>query len=142
MFDYSGRFWINSKIISFWDYPETKQILFDLLNKINEKMELIYHIKVDFSDFQIEIVKQLSDNPIDIDYVLIDIKNYTGSKDLSDDVLNAPHLLPPDEKKKHPQMIAAKRNDIDLKGKKENSWRNLARRDFYLKKDIAEKIKK
>ena len=48
MFKYSGRFWMDSKAISFWDYPENKDVLFKLLDKINEKMELIYNFKVDF----------------------------------------------------------------------------------------------
>jgi len=139
MFQYSGRLWLEEKIISFWDYPENYETLLNLLNKINEKLELIYRFKIDFSDFKIEVkVQGDPNNELDFDYNLIPISNYEKSEKLSDKELNIPHLLSPEEKKKHPQMVAAKQSDIKYLGKKENKWDSLAKRNYVLNKNVAE----
>lgn len=43
---YQGRYWINKKILSFWEYPKDKKILLDLLQKIDNKL----------NDIKIEII--------------------------------------------------------------------------------------
>jgi hypothetical protein len=34
-FKYAGRFWKDKKVISFWQYPETKDELDEIINEIN-----------------------------------------------------------------------------------------------------------
>jgi len=36
-FDVFGRYWINTKILSFWTYPKNKQELDEIINNINKK---------------------------------------------------------------------------------------------------------
>lgn len=37
---YDGRLWTNHKVISFWKYPETKTILFNILKDLEQKLKI------------------------------------------------------------------------------------------------------
>jgi len=118
-----GRLWTEKKIISFWQYPETKEEMENLIEDINniaEKKDI--EISIDDS-WQVEIrnfdndefnrrVNYIFDNTkdklsyIDVSrrvhkqqYVLISITDYIGPMD-SNEVDQSPHLLPPEKKKK------------------------------------------
>lgn len=49
---YQGRIWTDSKVISFWDYPKTKNDLFDFLKKLEKKI----HKKIIDNGYKIEII--------------------------------------------------------------------------------------
>jgi hypothetical protein len=49
---YLGRLWTNKKIISFWDYPENKEILYNIIKNIEENA----NIKIINNDYKIEVI--------------------------------------------------------------------------------------
>lgn len=141
-FTYAGRLWFKHKIISFWDYPETKTKLDELLNEINYHMNLIYGVTLDFENYKIEIntgnkIKDEWDMNYD-EYKLIPISEYVGSKEVNKKDLEAIHTLPPEQKSKTKQMLNVKSSDIKFNSEKEKGWDSLAKRNFILKKDVAE----
>ena len=113
-FDYPGRFWVDSKIISFWKYPP-KEKLNELLSKLNQQLKLLYNFTTNFYDYRIEIIKNTENiDTTDIDNKvnwtendLISIKDYINSQDNSLEDMRKMHLMPSDEKKKQPQMQIA-----------------------------------
>lgn len=113
-FDYPGRFWVESKIISFWKYPP-KEKLNELLSKLNQQLKLLYNFTTNFYEYRIEIIKNTENiDTTDIDNRvnwgendLIPIKDYINSKDNSLEDMRKMHLMPSDEKKKQPQMQIA-----------------------------------
>lgn len=137
MFKFAGRFWIVSKVLSFWEYPETKEDLISVLKDVKIKMKKIYNIDVDFNEYKIEVKSE--DENGKVTYKMLPINEYIGKYlTYSKDELEAPHLLPPEEKSKHPQMQAVKKANIEKTGELEKVWNSLARRNYILNKNIAE----
>lgn len=162
-FDYPGRFWYKEKIISFWYYPD-KNDLKKLLGLLSQEMLKVYGVNINFNDYRIEVKSSdyKSDDREDDDYiedigwtmnrdkgVLIPISNFIGSRDVNSNELNIPHLLPPEEKVKNSQIIAAKNNSNRLRAMKFNGnvsqaeW-NSAKKKFQgesvqsLKRELSE----
>lgn len=61
---YSGRFWKNENIISFWEYPKTNSEMREILNKIKNKFKEQYNIDIDLNKLMIEIVVDIVDDKI------------------------------------------------------------------------------
>jgi hypothetical protein len=100
-FLYSGRIWLNEKVISFWDYPKDnnalKKVIIDLEKKLNQLSEYKYLIIWNDTDFKIEILEEGEF----IDYrglkrytkeSLIPLKDYKGSEELSDEEKSIEHI--------------------------------------------------
>lgn len=97
-YEYSGRVWFDKKIISFWYYPSAEKMK-GVLDKIKDEVSRIYGVNIDFSDYKIEILTNKKK------VRLINLKDYVTSFDFADESsFEAPHLMPPDEKKNVPQM--------------------------------------
>ena len=115
---YPGRLWLNSKIISFWIYPNI-QLFKDMINKLEKKLK----IKIFNNDWKIEIIKSdgeitirnfddienniyyAADNNNDGDIEIIPIEDYIGSLDV------------PEEQKLWHLMNAEEKRIAKLKGK-------------------------
>lgn len=93
-FDFPGRLWYDAKIISFWKYPEPNK-LNGLLRLLSAEIYRVYNYKIDFSEYKIEV---------DTMENLIPISKFIGAKDVSKDVMDMPHMLPAEDKKKSQQM--------------------------------------
>ena len=148
-FGYHGRLWVNKEIISFWEYP-SKEKLPQLIKMLQDEINNIYGININFSTFQIEIkqneyVADLDtddeDYEPDIDWeqsqkngTLIPIKDFISSNDATEREMQAIHLLPSDEKMKTPQMQAARDVDAERLGRKFNGnvsqaeWNNARKK--------------
>lgn len=59
-FEYSGRIWIERKIISFWAYP-SKEKLPSILNKLKDEINKIYGIVININEFSIELDLSFND---------------------------------------------------------------------------------
>lgn len=139
MFKYAGRIWYEKKIISFWEYPEDKETLMRVLNMVKEKIKKIYNLDINYNEYSIEILTKKGEVfDVDDEFELIPVMKYVGSKKLSDETLNAPHLMSDKEKAENPQMQAAKNRNIERDAEIDRKWGSLAKKNFILKKDIAE----
>jgi len=121
-FEHPGRLWTNSKVISFWQYPD-KNKMPSLLKELSTEIEHIYGLKVDFSNYRIEIKTNeyqadldADDEDYEPDYEwetnskignLIPVKNFMGSNDSSASEMQNIHTLSSAEKMKTPQMKAS-----------------------------------
>jgi len=106
--EYAGRVWINDRIISFWDYPPTKEKLIEIIRDIEEEFREKYKkpLYINENDWYIEIIdKKLSRKKFndsswgDWDQAenatLIKIKDYTGSGEWSIELRSGPHIAVP-----------------------------------------------
>lgn len=75
-FNYSGRIWLNDKIISFWNYPSKKDLL-KILLALKSEIYKIYSINIDIYDFKIEL------DPIDGDFF-----SYENEDDIDHNKIN------------------------------------------------------
>lgn len=148
-FGYTGRLWVDKKIISFWQYPD-KEKLPQLIKMLRTEINNVYGVDVNFSDFKIEIKRNeyVADlNVDDEDYIpdvdweksrisgnLIPIKDFISSNDATEQEMQAIHLLPSDEKKNTPQMQAARDANADRLANKFNGnvsqaeWNNAKKK--------------
>lgn len=88
-FDYVGRLWLKTKVISFWQYPskdKLEDLLLDLSSKINVDI-------INDPEWRIEI--KIDDNGTFNDYKLIRILDYIGSKKLTTKELQQQHAISP-----------------------------------------------
>jgi len=100
--EYIGRLWYDSKIISFWDYPETKEKLYSIIDDINKNN---YDLFIIDDSWYIEIIKEQEDdrkyawsnNLNKTDFVKI--KDFHGSKDFSEEERKL-HLMNATDKRK------------------------------------------
>lgn len=129
--EYPGRLWYKSKIITFWDYPEDKERLFYVLNKINETAKIIYGTEFNFNEYRIE----LNINTDNYEEKLIPINQYISSKDVPDNIKSIPHLLSPIEKNK---IDTDKTYHTKKYSDQEKDWKIMAKRNFYMNKDMSE----
>jgi hypothetical protein len=100
-FKYAGRLWVNEKIISFWEYPETYEKLLSVLKDIEKATENLKILR-DLDKWRIELpgIKDSDDWYTDYEEV-IPITEYTGDvEERSKEELELPHLLPPAAGKK------------------------------------------
>ena len=99
---YKGRVWLNSKVITFWDYPRDKAELFEILDALEFELEAEYGLKVNIvndPEYTIEVYEGVRD-----DYglmikkgKLIPLNHFAG------EMYQAPqidHLLKQDEKQR------------------------------------------
>lgn len=93
-FDFPGRLWYDAKIISFWKYPEPNQ-LNGLLRLLSAEIYRVYNYKIDFSEYKIEV---------DTMENLVPISKFIGAKDVPKEIMDIPHMLPAEDKKKSQQM--------------------------------------
>ena len=110
--DYSGRLWLNKKIISFWNYPNREVFV-----KIIDKLEEILGQKIWNKKWTIETVLFGKDTPIDrqvpdwrrindtSDVQIIPIENYMKSEDV------------PEEERQLHLMSSAEKNLLRKAGK-------------------------
>jgi tRNA nucleotidyltransferase/poly(A) polymerase len=111
-FKYSGRIWLNNKVISFWNYPENKSKLFSILNDIEIKLSKQQNKKINIINdkkWRIEVVKINDIIKTDLSYdwdfenkydtELINIHDYKTSLDFSEKEKQI-HLLNQKEKQK------------------------------------------
>lgn len=132
-FKYAGRLWFSHKIITFWDYPP-KNKLTEILKKISDELYTIYNFKINFNNFNIEVIADSKDR-LSCDWYdfqddkgncyysgknkkLIPVKDYIGSQNASEEEMQAIHLLPSAEKRKTPQMKTALADKYKAKGEK------------------------
>jgi hypothetical protein len=93
-FDYAGRIWVEDKIMSFWQYPETKEKLKEIINYINElstdfKIDNNWKIEVytgDMNDLKqgkwlFNIKQDKDENVTSNNSKIIPIEQYKGSED-------------------------------------------------------------
>jgi hypothetical protein len=109
---YPGRLWLNSKIITFWVYPN--DILFkQIIKKLEEKL----NIKIFNNNWKIEVIKRegevfkreyseedienyyYDERQLDDESELIPVEDYAGSEDFSD-LQKQMHLMSWKEKQK------------------------------------------
>ena len=60
-FEYAGRIWINSRVISFWQYPKNYKKLLEIISDIEDEFLYEYDIKLNIIDWEIEV-------PLDDDF--------------------------------------------------------------------------
>lgn len=106
---YPGRLWKNEKIISFWTYPPKNELV-KILSDIEKEYEKRFNKKLQIDNtWYIEIIekkiKGVKPDPRDsgdwntaLDAKLIPIKDYTGSKDQSDEEKAKQHVASPMQK--------------------------------------------
>ncbi len=113
-FKYSGRLWVNRKIISFWEYPpknKMRKVLGDIEETYKKEKEKDLNLLSD-PEWRIEIITE--EDKTDIDYKpkhmfswkgakgseLIPLKDYVGSAERSPEELAKDHIMSPLEKAK------------------------------------------
>ena len=64
---FSGRIWIENKVISFWDYPRTKEMFYEILSQLEKKL----NTKIFNNNYQVEVYYYKKPT-------LIPIENYNG----------------------------------------------------------------
>lgn len=80
VFKYSGRIWIFSNVISFYDFPSNKENMKNFINKLNSKIQENFSIKLNiWNDFMIEVNRDEYSE-------LIPIKNYNNSERFDYDI--------------------------------------------------------
>lgn len=111
--EYDGRIWVDSKVISFWEYPEADNKLRDILEKLNviidrfnkKKFNINTHTDI-YNTYLIEIPigqnNMMADKEDEIRfYVKIPCKKYIDYLPKSLSIKPIPHVLTPTEKEKH-----------------------------------------
>jgi hypothetical protein len=102
-FEYAGRIWLNSGIISFWDYPSVsilKQILSDLDKSMEEMYDMNYNLVGSQDKLRIEVIpfdkvrdkSRLGWNWDADNSILIPVSEYTGSMAWSPDNRSKRHI--------------------------------------------------
>lgn len=117
--EYSGRVWIYDKIISFWDYPPTKEELLKVIKDIEDEFREKFRqpLYINPKDWYIEIIdKRLRRNTYGEGLLwkdwndaenatLVKIDDYKGSGEWSEEKRTGPHIAVPrgDFGSKHPK---------------------------------------
>ena len=112
---YLGRIWLNSRIISFWKYPETKTMLEKIIKDIEkELLKFDKYVSIwNDPNFMIETIvsktfindldefKSKTDwrNSTEIHTEMIPLKSYKGSLDIPEEWLDIEHAVSPLNKK-------------------------------------------
>lgn len=116
---YAGRFWFESKIISFWEYPKSNSEMRKIVNQISEKFNAMKRgITIDiWNDYKIEIVVDkngdiLYDRGTDTISKFIPVKEYINSMDMEKHVLQNPLKNPYTKKSVAPGSGSKKRYKI------------------------------
>jgi len=136
MYKYAGRLWYQKKIISFWEFPNGKDELLKILYAINSEMKKIYNVTLNFNEYSVEV--RVADESV-VEYELVPVNEYVGGYiNSTEEEISSPHLLPPNEKQKHPQMQAVKMSNMARDGEKEKTWGSMANRNHILNKNVAE----
>lgn len=104
-YDYPGRLWVKTKVISFWKFPP-KEVFPELIKDLEDKLK----IKID-STWRVNIKREDNYN-----WENIPITNYIGSAKLSQEELNKQHVVSPllKYKKEVPSGIGSKKYGKEL----------------------------
>lgn len=111
-YEYLGRIWVESKIISFWKYPQDANVLKKILTLLAKEIKTIYDFDVDYEDYIVDINLEPENNN------LISLKDYVKGNDATEDEMEQPHLLPSKEKRNTQQMQAVRDYDTQMKAEK------------------------
>lgn len=122
-FYYAGRLWLNSKTMSFWDYPKEKEKLFDLIKKLEKELE----IKIFNNGWLIEVYENTPERKP----ILIPIEKYTGE-----------YHNPPQEEFDQDHIVSPllKKKKIPPYNKYSKYKVTPAEYRFYKEKNVAEEI--
>jgi hypothetical protein len=128
---FSGRLWINERIISFWDYPDTMDKLISIIKDIEAEFYNRYKkiLSINPNDWYIEVIdKKLPRNKFSpshsrnwgdwsnaVKASLIKIRDYKGSGEWPEDRRGEEHILTPLLKRKKAPQSAPKPKPIALK---------------------------
>lgn len=113
-FQFAGRLWFSSKIISFWNYPNDLNELEDVMNLVRLEIKNVYQTNLFFSEYYIEVKNSVEGGG----FSLIPFKDYNGSVKLNDVEMSKIHLLPSDEKQNTKQMQDVKNFDNNINSSK------------------------
>ncbi len=111
-YEYLGRIWVESKIISFWKYPQDVNILKKILTLLAKEIKTIYDFDIDYEDYIVDLNLEPDNNNF------ISLKDYVKGNDATEDELEQLHLLPSKEKRETPQMQAVRDYDSQMKAEK------------------------
>jgi translation initiation factor 1 (eIF-1/SUI1) len=105
-YSYAGRIWVDSKIISFWEYPPKDKIN-DVISDLLDQLKNIYNISLNINEIRIDMgseddyntSKQTSgENYGSVprkEAKLVSISEYSGDYQPSDEELNTQHSVSP-----------------------------------------------
>jgi hypothetical protein len=103
---YAGRLYMSPKIITFWDFPETNEILRQVLTDIEEETDIRFDNswKVEVPLHWIKDKDKPADwgtwHPKQSSQKFVPIDQYTGGYVRSEEEMNQKHILSPIEKEK------------------------------------------
>ena len=99
---YTGRFWLEQKVMSFWLYPLTKKLFFDILKLIQDAAmkDGIAFLPFD-EDWQVEVIVERDANNMKI-YKMVSVKDFIGSADNNEEELAVQHVASPMDKLTRP----------------------------------------
>lgn len=128
---HSGRLWTDDKIISFWEYPENKIVLFRILREIENKTKL----NILNNNYLIEVY-----NKNIYETILIPIEQYDGKYFIN--IPNKPHEIPDFKWKEMGGKKTTPYNTIYHNKKKEKGTKSKtpAEYNFITQKNVAENI--
>jgi hypothetical protein len=140
-YDFLGRIWVDSEVISFWKYPQDINTLKNILTLLHKEFKTIYDFDINYEDYKVDINLDEDDN------TLISLKDYVKGNDATEDEMEQPHLLPSKEKRETQQMKAVRDYDAEMKAEKfknvpEYQWnfektKNLAEDETQEPKNVA-----
>ena len=111
-YEYLGRIWVESQVISFWKYPEGANTLKKILTLLAKEVKTIYDFDIDYQNYIVDLNLEPDNNNF------ISLEDYVKGKDATEDEMEQPHLLPSNEKRKTQQMQAVRDYDSELKAEK------------------------
>jgi len=92
-----GRVWIDTGVMSFWEYPDDRKVMRSIADDISEHFRLAHNINIKvWEDFQVEVNHDGAFNTSRSG--LIPVKSYKGSDSPSEEE-RLQHLLSPAQKK-------------------------------------------
>lgn len=100
-YDYPGRLWIDSKVISFYTTPP-KNEYYSLIKNLQDAINYIYNININLFEFKIDVDYYFGDNS----NKLVTPEEYVGHSNVEEKKYDDSkiHLLPSDQKRESPQM--------------------------------------
>lgn len=138
---YAGRLYMSSKIITFWEFPETNKILMKLLVDIEEETSIHFD-----NSWTVEVpLYKDSDHtaywgdwqPRQSSQKFVPIDKYVGGSTRSEEEMQQQHILPPIEKEKQKKL-----NPVATGfGSDKTAWDSKNNIEFRQKKSTSESLK-
>jgi hypothetical protein len=120
--EFSGRLFIDEKILTFWYFPKNNKQLKKIVNDLEEKTKLnIWNDewKIEYNKIENDEYDWGNWNPMDDENIeYIPIKNYKKLGKRSEKELKTPHLMTPIEKEKYFKTHKIKGFGSDKQGNK------------------------